>query len=899
MDNPLFIEPVNKQTPILLIDASGSTIGNKFGNHSVLDQIKYVIKNLPEEQFRIIWWNSDKEKPYDSEDKFKKGICKLPFVVKKNTIDQTFLFIKPSIKNYCLTFPHLGFENISDDWISQIDRTKIYFITDGEIGYNDIDMFALSNLRNKLSESIINLFKKYNKIELNIITVEPKIMNFNQIETLNSAAGCDVYDVIMNNKLTKYISKFISFTLNNLDGFIHINKNIPPPGYVPYGDKYFSELRTNDFVQYIMNIITTISTNDDELLKIIQLLSSTINTLIKDKPPNVKKDIINTFCGLFNATSLDMMFVKFIITDAIEKEREGTANVFATYRAKLQDLYKQANELLFTNVKDSIGIGEKFISLPLDNKIIMGNSKLIDTAINLNGKTYPYSAFMVNGIIIPVIPCDMKYSSLMNEQCLRQWVRQLINKIYGVNIMEDVVIYVVLGIVLRIVVSDISETVKESYRKLGHIMLKKKRMNSDVTELERLEQGELPIPNSGKIEGFYRFMEIVGVQLNLKLEHMTLWYLMCLALKNNALIKNQFQHCKDSIEKDFPGISTMDLLGMIKIENVTLHEIPHELALDFNCLITLENTEMTGGYAFLPHKSVSGMTCHPVYVLSEVGYNGLLKDAPMCPICYKSIKTTDFIKIGPKPNESLEIFDKDITNIFNSNYKSPITVIPKIEKKSNSIKLNSRQSALLIIMKGTVGAGKSTLSMRLKEEYEKLGKTCYVEGTDKYCKNGDTIQIAIGKVTENLMTINDLAEDVSVVVIIDCCNETVSNKTIDIFGIDFTGWKRKNVWPNFEKNKLEGYLAWSLRNVLDRPAPTYDSNYWLNPEKAGTLKCVEIHTKKARAHFGKKLPKLFIGSVPSSKEEILKLINAKADAYAEILLNTMPMENQIMRIIGI
>ncbi len=90
-------------------------------------------------------------------------------------------------------------------------------------------------------------------------------------------------------------------------------------------------------------------------------------------------------------------------------------------------------------------------------------------------------------------------------------------------------------------------------------MLKKKRLNSDMTELERLENGDIPLPNSGKIETFYNYMNIVSTQLELKLEPLTLWYAICLSLDNDKLLK-QFIHCKESIEKDFPTINHSKLL---------------------------------------------------------------------------------------------------------------------------------------------------------------------------------------------------------------------------------------------------------------------------------------------------------------------------------------------------
>jgi hypothetical protein len=907
MESNLFIVPVSKQIPILLIDASGSVVLNRFNDKDVLDQIKVVIKNLPEEEFRIIFWNSDNEKQVLANDKFKGGICKLPFVVKKNTIDQTFAYVKPSIFNGCLTFPSIAFDHVPNEWIHKTDPTKIYFVTDGEIGYSSITQQSLTQLKMNLSNSITKLFQQYNKLQLVIITVEPKNMDFNQIETLNSAAGCDVYNVIMDNRLTKYVTQFVSYTLNNLNGFFHINKNIPPVGFIPYGNKYFSELRMNDFIMHIIEVINNISNNDDELLKIIQLLSSSICVLIKDKPPRVQKDIINTFCGLFRATSLDVTFVRFIITDAINKENDGTANVFAKYRAKLKDLYKQAGELLLTNVKEAIGINDSFLTLPIkDNngeyKMVSGNYRLVDLPLVLSNKNYPSAAISVNNITLPIIPFDYELGqSLMNEQCLRQWTRLLISKLYNVNIMEDIIIYVTLGISLQVTLSDVSEDVKNCYRKLGHVMLNKKRTNTDRTELDRLECGELPIPNSGKIEGFYKFMDFVNNQLGLKLNPMSLWYILCLALNNDALIKNQYMHCKEFLDMDFPNVNPKNLLSTVKdmVRKITHIEIPFETVLDYTCLITLENTAEKGGHRFLPHNSMIGTLCCPVYVLSEEGYNELLNSNPICPICYANISAANFEIANPKPsiNGEVNIFSEETVNVFAiqkyNKPSNPIVVNPNV----NNTSLRLKKNGLLIILKAVVGGGKSTYTAKLKEEYEKQGKHFFVAGTDVYCKDGDTMLQAIEKIKQNLLTINDIGDDESVIVCIDTCNEHTTNKTTEIFGVNFAGWNKITIWPNLiNRNDLKGYLSWSLRNVLNREATNSESKYWLNPVNAGVSTCIMVHKKNAIAHFGKKIPELFYGS-PATKEKALELIKAEADKYALLIETQKPLDMEIQKIV--
>lgn len=918
----LFASHAATNNVILLVDASGSVVMSKYNNVLVLDQIKKIIKELPENKYRIIFWNSDKNAPQF----FKNGFCKLPFIVEKDKLDQTFTFVQKNITENCLTFPHVAFDNISEEWISKTDITKIYFITDGEMGYGNITPLEKRSLESALSDSIKRLFKLYSNVQLTIITVEPKNMDFTQMETMQRAAGSDVYNVIMNNNLTKYVAKFVSYTPNNPNGFVHISKNIPPPGFLPYGEKYFSELRIGEFIKYLVDEISH-TNNENDLLQIVQNLSSTLCKLTKDKPKNIVNQIVRTFCGLFAGTTLDMMFVQFILDDAIEKENAGMANIFAMYRSKLRDLYKQATDLLQKNVKDAIGINESFMTLPIDNIIISGHFRLIDKNITVEKITYPQSSLIINNIMVPILPTACKNISPMNEQCLRQWVRVLIHKMYNVNALEDIVIYIVLSLVLKISLSDCPDEIKTSYRKLGTIMLKKKRMNTDTTELERLENGELPTPNSGKIEVFYGYMDAINKILGLQLAPMTLWYMFCLALDNKSLINKQLIHCKDSLEKDFPGQDSNSLLIALKEKldpkqyTIVYHKIPFENVLDYSCPITMEDTSFNGGYRFLEHQNMIGVVCCPVYVLSEDGYKQLLqnKQTCVCPICYTDLDEKHFQKVEKKPAslaelnifppETKNLFGKDtpihVSKIFTGTSINNVSNVINVTNATNATNVSTRNSVIpnnkinkkgtLIIMKGTVGAGKSTYSQKLRKEIEKIGGRCFVEGTDKYCKQGIPIGQAVIKVREELLNINTLPDDNKLlVVVIDTCGE--KNNGSSVFDIDFTGWNKINVWPNLNRSDLHGYLVWSLRNVLQRNIPEYTDIHWLNPIEAGVTQCINVHRKKAQALFGKKMTNIW--SLPINRDEAIKVLNTKADEYQTYLDSNINMDNEISNLIS-
>lgn len=896
---------------ILLVDSSGST-KMQFGDPetTVFNKMRDVVKTLPEENFRIIFWNSNQESK-STDTNFVGGVKKFPFPIKKADINQPFAFVRTLINNGCLTFPHLAFESITPEWMANNKVSKVYFLTDGEIGYLKISNFDLSILKTKLATSIKAIFTKYFNVQLNIITVEPKIMQYDNVETLEKAAGCDVYKVIVENNLTGYISKFTSYSLNNENGFTHISKVIAPPGFVPFGENYFSELKTNDFIKYLITLISKHNQNEDQLLKIIQNLSVTLCVLVKDKPKKIVESVIKTFTNLFKGTCLDTMFVQYIINDSVQREVSGRAEVFASYRANLKNLYKQASELLFKNTKDAIGLENYFCTFPIDSKIVSGHARLVNQSTVFQNKTYPQSATTINGIVLPIFPLDFTAAKI-SGQCLRQWTRAVVSKMYKVDAFGDIVIYTVLGIVLKVILSDVEPEIKNAFRNLGTVMLQKARTNSETTELERLESGEAPISNSGKITDFYNIMNTVCIQLSLSLNPLTLWYAMCLSLENVALITKQLVHCESDILKDFPDLNPLSLLEKISVEKVTHFEIPIECTLDYSCLITLTDVSGEGGYQFLKHSNLSGFECNPVYVISADGYNQLVRENNcMCPICYTNLTASDFKKVGPQTLtlEGLTVFNPETTkNIFSPTFKEATqTDFVRCSSGSSSLAQNSAKSysttscgpnrkGTLILMKGTVGAGKTFYSNKIKNFVELNGGACIVEGMDKYSKNGLDGKTAAENVKNGLLQSNNITNS-TLVVIIDVCNEQNNAKKDIFFGVNFSGWKKLCYFPNYIKGKEEGYFAWTLRNVLQRGIVTEDSSFYLSPEKAGVNVCVDVHKKKSIAIFGKKPYNSFVSNagftIFGDKSEVTNSINDMAESYQTLLENQMPVEVEI------
>ena len=902
-----FVTPgVSSTNAILVVDASGSTKVDFPGKYKTVFQTMYeIISNIQSTEFRSIFWNSDNT---DNE-LFKKGVhvCSVP--MSKKGLELLFKTVEQKIDNHCLTFPHIGFENIPSDWISKTEQTNIYFITDGQIG--PYGLYSQTELHNRLCNSIKKITEQYPLVQIHIITVEPLSRNFDQVESLRGAAGCDVFNIIRNNGLTGHISTFTSYTINNLNGYVHIKKNKPLPGFIPYGANCFSEQYVPEFIQYINEEINNVKTDEDALLKIIQMLSTTLSYLVKDKPQQVKDGIINTISEIFMNTVLDKSFVTYMLNQMIKNESSGSAELYTTYRQRMKDLFKQATDMLLSDVKLATGVTRQVITFPVNNIICSVPSSLATSSIILGGKNYPMSSVKIGSFTVPVLPFEIEHMSPMNQQCLRQWIRCIVSKVYGMSALDDSIIHFVLGIVLKVVnTPDMSPSCIQTFRQLGHVMLMKKRLNVDQTELERLEAGNLPIPNSGRLDQFNGYMNQVNKMLETSFRPMTLWYMLCYALGNEKLYNSQLSHCINDIKLDFGSdfdvTNIMTKANMIK--PITYISVPESTMYDYNCLITLEDVSMVGGYKFLQHVTSTGNNCKPNCVLSNEGYKTLLEStSSACPYCYTKLDSSNFELVGPKETfDTNNIYPSDTVNVFTEtisqpstsyqrSYSQPSTSYQRSSGPSlsyagssssySSNKVAPRTNGILVIMKGTVGSGKSTFTSKLKELCDEKGIVCIIEGTDKYCKTGMSVRVAIPLVTKALLSTNDVPSDKPVIICIDTCGEQSKPETTKFFDVDFSGWNRKDVYVNLNRNKLDGYLAWSLRNVLRRGAVTSESNYWLNPVGASVQVCIDVHTKKSNSLelITEHSPAPITSSYGLTVSSAIHMLNAKADEYEKYL----------------
>lgn len=835
-----FFQSYNKQTAILLVDASGST-GNQFHqNRTIFDVIAKVCSQLDHPNFRVLFWNS----LGTGDEKFPNGAHIIPFVVKPENLATTFKMVQSFMKP-AATHTHLAFTNLPADWLQS--SPMVYLITDGEI--------CAGGSKAGITEAKIKeeLARQINKLEsrLSIVTVEAKVVDHSQEEVLH-AAGSDVFQVIQDAKLTKKVTQFVSYTKpaeNKGDPvrFVHINRNDPPPGFVPYEQRYFREVHMPDFYHYIHNELKESKDNEAKQLQIAQNLANTLSYITKDKPERLVNEIVANFAQLF---TLDSTVIHHMLTEAIAREREGRAGVFATFRKNLKDLYKEAGLLLSKNVKRAIGLSDMFVSCPIHSKILVGPVHLVNISLRVKNGIYPKSSYER----VPVLPLDTinRNRSELQEQCVRQWIRVVYGFIHNVNQASDELIYLFLADMLIVNRSaTIPDNVKLAYINLGRAMLRKKRMNSMQTESERLETGELPIPNSGKINDFFLIMSNVQTKLKIKnTKPMRLWYEICDVLGGKIKEKQQ-PLCRELKEE---WSETIDL------PVYTTDIIPDELNLDYSCLVTLEDISKVGGWRINKHTRRNLPDCHPVYLFSDVGKTQLLaSNHCMCPVCYTPIGADQFTKVGPRMEFKLDPAfqatpfirpDGKWQKTENKDEKeedalSDVKHVLSDVKQKQPVKTNSFPGKL-VVMKGVVGCGKTTLAEEIKQRVEARGGTCFVEGVDKYINQGFDFKTAPEQVTQALETALEFVWPDKVVVIDTCGDHNNNKRFMKFFGVDFSGWQRIDLTPNFTKTDVPGYLAWSLWNVLSRKRNTATSNYLLNPETATVLTCVTVHKKKAQ-----------------------------------------------------
>jgi hypothetical protein len=317
-----------------LCDASGST-GSEF---NVNNKIQSLFKHIPEvinqdlsqqEKRHVIFWNSHVNKPEDTN--FPNGVNTMPFQATQAIRDKVEATI--GVKGTCFTHTYTPFEELlKHQHLFKTKKTQLFLVTDGEMNkgnprtgleeYTDANRNVQTiNLKQRFIDSLKNLFKTYNNIiELIIIAIEPGV-----IRNAESGAGSDIFKLIQEANLTQYVTRFVSYTKNRdanntqLIRTVDINKVIPPPGHLPFSNKYFSVLEMSNFMRYLIDLTNQENITEDDVVRLVQDLSVTLVALSKDKSPNLIKDIVNSFLNIFRKLDkvININLVKYLLEETI------------------------------------------------------------------------------------------------------------------------------------------------------------------------------------------------------------------------------------------------------------------------------------------------------------------------------------------------------------------------------------------------------------------------------------------------------------------------------------------------------------------------------------------------------------------------------------------------------
>ena len=189
----------------------------------------------------------------------------------------------------------------------------------------------------------------------------------------------------------------------------------------------------------------------------------------------------------------------------------------------------------------------------------------------------------------------------------------------------------------------------------------------------------------------------------------------------------------------------------------------------------------------------------------------------------------------------------------------------------------------IIFMHGVTGCGKSTDSQQMKELINNNGGTALIVSSDKYGKRNIKGKQQVNAINKEIRDFDNSRTDKFKVVIMDLCNESGSDK--NAFKFDFNSYESFDFFPQLNKDMIDDYEAWCLKNLISRQKDTPETSYWLNPIGAPLSTCIKVHNMKNEKF------RMLIGCRPTNNnfretdtmQVITEKVNAKAGAYANYL----------------
>ena len=304
------IDNTPKNTPIFLIDVSGSTsdkMGTKIVRDYEFDIALNCCKTNGYNNVHLICWSSEA-------------------ILFENLTVEQFSKIKENQYEHIISSTELncGLELLKESYFNPNNITDIFIITDGEICDNE------QQLGKKLKE-----ISEY-KINLYIIAVEN---NYNNYLEDNCQVGNNLYNLIKKGCMTRMVNKFSIYNKCDREFINFANPSIPP-NYVPFQNKMFEIHNMIKFIKYLYNTIMSGNNGalvEKEYIKFAYDLSLTCYHLIYSKTYKNQMDIIDILSNVFKETDYYTQIRK-ILLEEVNNHIIGKANTFTEMaHAKRQD----------------------------------------------------------------------------------------------------------------------------------------------------------------------------------------------------------------------------------------------------------------------------------------------------------------------------------------------------------------------------------------------------------------------------------------------------------------------------------------------------------------------------------------------------------------------------------
>jgi hypothetical protein len=742
-----FCKPKNEQLdtqPVVLIDNSGSTGGGILKSEQ--DYIRKILNEKEIEKAYIIFWNSQANLYKPNPESELTNVCDI-------TTQKTKEHSRGGT-NICS-----GLDEIKLDWFENKKVIDIYIMTDGEINGGDM----------KLSDSLSRIFwaTKEQILNIHIITVEK---NTNNYCVDNVSAGNRLFETLSKNFLTKYIRSFKCFNGFHVDiPFDNFYNPIIEKGQTFFGERLFNLTDMDKFNLYLIEQISNVKSEYESTIlihKTIKPVFDHINSILTtDAKQEFKEIIVNNIVGnyisLINNNSpktieIQNVLIRFrqLMNQRFDISMKNTTT-FGSYTQRREKLFETTNLNLYENTLKTISqIPQKtYISFPIKREDI-NEYLLIETAnpdgdLQIERHNFKNSVIKIGKYCLPLLPTEIQHNHHTN-QAIRQWIRHIYSKIWGLNAGDDVILYSFLGECVKIQMSDdIKPEVKEYFYNLTYIMLDRNRYGSGgVKEIDFIKSNlpESVSESQDIVQILKKSADLVGFK---NIQPYTYWMLCVCYLKNSYILQKQFelleeknliiQDSMDKFELYSTDVHDFDVRFLNFLKNKVKNDLPKInyifdkrgskflVESEYIDYITFESTIESGGYR-IPNHDFGNCKCSPPYTLAKDTMN-IMSDTFKCPHCQTLINKSTMVFVPAfsetQKEQNINFEDqipKDIT--LTKEYHqllndiTPIVLTSEIVKRMPAVdKLYTLDQLDLSLKKYKIDRTDALLSKNLQKEY--------------------------------------------------------------------------------------------------------------------------------------------------------------------------------------